>query len=204
MFTTLAEGNLLTLASGEDEADCRVSRFIFFSRWKMRNLKEKSNSQESQSLVATPSLAWVGRGEAGGSLTRYISPSLLHQTCCQNETEEACQCYPLLPMSTLQHCGKYSLHICVYDEWCGMRGWKMHFALSYPKNKFRASFSCCTGCVQKKHFRHRPKYRCCQYFKTGKTHIQEAHSLSVTEEQSDHTRGWLPKFLKSSIEPGIV
>ena len=33
MFTTLAEGNLFTLASNEEEADCRVS--------KMRNLKWK-------------------------------------------------------------------------------------------------------------------------------------------------------------------
>ena len=123
MFTTLAEGNLLTLASSEEEADCRVS-----IRWKMRNLNLKK-SQESQSLIATPSLAWVGRG-SGGSLSRYISPSLLHPTCflsryispslhhptccSSNETEEACQCYPLLPMSTLQHCGKYSLQICIW------------------------------------------------------------------------------------------
>ena len=123
MFTTLAEGNLLTLASSEEEADCRVS-----IRWKMRNLNLKK-SQESQSLIATPSLAWVGRG-SGGSLSRYISPSLLHPTCflsryispslhhptccSSNETEEACQCYPLLPMSTLQHCGKYSLQMCIW------------------------------------------------------------------------------------------
>ena len=90
---------------------------------------ELEKFQESQSLVATPSLAWVGRG-SGGSLSRYISPSLLHPTCflsryispslhhptccSSNETEEACQCYPLLPMSTLQHCGKYSLQMCIW------------------------------------------------------------------------------------------
>ena len=45
-------------------------------------------------------------------VTRYIAPSLPHPDCCptSNETNEMqdglCQCYPLLPMATLHHCGK--------------------------------------------------------------------------------------------------
>ena len=79
----------------------------------MENEEEEEENplfQESQPLVATPSLAWVGRGGLDGSMTRYISPSLQHPACCSssNVTEDdACQCFPLLPMSTLQHCGKY-------------------------------------------------------------------------------------------------
>ena len=78
----------------------------------MENEEEEENPlfQESQSLVATPSLAWVGRGGSDGSLTRYISPSLHHPTCCSSSNvieEDTCQCFPLLPMLTLQHCGKY-------------------------------------------------------------------------------------------------
>ena len=102
MYTTLAEGKLLTLGSIEEEADCRV-------RWKMKK-KKNPIFQESQPLVATPSLAWVGRGGLGGSLTRYISPSLQHPACCSSSNvtgDDTCQCFPLLPMSTLQHCGKY-------------------------------------------------------------------------------------------------
>ena len=58
MFTTLAEGNLFTLASSGEEADCRVSR------WRLRKVEGKIARKANRWLRL---LLWPGlvEGEAG-------------------------------------------------------------------------------------------------------------------------------------------
>ena len=74
MFNALAEGRLFTLGSSGEEPDCRVIQTRpHYNPGNLDYHKTRKNAfQESQALIATPSLSWVGRGGSDGNLTRYI------------------------------------------------------------------------------------------------------------------------------------
>ena len=68
--------------------------------------------------------------------------------------KEGCQCFPLLPMVTLQHCGK-SFHASLNFSWDPSYGHKKQSPLY-----FRTCITDCSGCVQEKRDNFKFKSKC--------------------------------------------